>query len=383
MKSLKLIVVAAKYALRNRTRSILTIVGVATGMFLFTTIETMQDSLKSATSITANDTTLIVFRENRFCPSTSELPEYYENEIKKIDGVTDVIPVKILVNNCGTSLDVVVFRGIPSSKVGALSKKMEFLHGSLVKWLEREDGALVGVNLAQRRRLHVGDSFDAAGVTVTVAGIIRSSESSQDENIAYVHLPFLQQSSRAGLGAVTQFMVKVEDSSILDSVARQIDLRFKTELEPTTTSPEKAFFASTAKELIELISFSRWVGVASVFAVIGLIANTILIAVRGKISENAVLQTLGYSRGAIAWLVIAEAVILSTVGGVVGVSSATVFLHMQSITIGNEGLAIAFIPSHSVWLAGFFLSWALGVVAGAYPAWQASSHSIVENLRAS
>ena len=383
MKSLKLIVVAAKYALRNRTRSILTIVGVATGMFLFTTIETMQDSIKSATSITANDTTLIVFRENRFCPSTSELPEYYENEIKKIDGVTDVIPVKILVNNCGTSLDVVVFRGIPSSKVGALSKKMEFLHGSLVKWLEREDGALVGVNLAQRRRLHVGDSFDAAGVTVTVAGIIRSSESSQDENIAYVHLPFLQQSSRAGLGAVTQFMVKVEDSSILDSVARQIDLRFKTEPEPTTTSPEKAFFASTAKELIELISFSRWVGVASVFAVIGLIANTILIAVRGKISENAVLQTLGYSRGAIAWLVIAEAVILSTVGGVVGVSSAMVFLHMQSITIGNEGLAIAFIPSHSVWLAGFFLSWALGVVAGAYPAWQASSHSIVENLRAS
>ena len=383
MKSLKLIVVAAKYALRNRTRSILTIVGVATGMFLFTTIETMQDSLKSATSITANDTTLIVFRENRFCPSTSELPEYYENEIKKIDGVTDVIPVKILVNNCGTSLDVVVFRGIPSSKVGALSKKMEFLHGSLVKWLEREDGALVGVNLAQRRRLHLGDSFDAAGVTVTVAGIIRSSESSQDENIAYVHLPFLQQSSRAGLGAVTQFMVKVEDSSILDSVARQIDLRFKTEPEPTTTSPEKAFFASTAKELIELISFSRWVGVASVFAVIGLIANTILIAVRGKISENAVLQTLGYSRGAIAWLVIAEAVILSTVGGVVGVSSAMVFLHMQSITIGNEGLAIAFIPSHSVWLAGFFLSWALGVVAGAYPAWQASSHSIVENLRAS
>ena len=120
MKSLKLIVVAAKYALRNRIRSILTIVGVATGMFLFTTIETMQDSLKSATSITANDTTLIVFRENRFCPSTSELPEYYENEIKKIDGVTDVIPVKILVNNCGTSLDVVVFRGIPSSKVGAL-----------------------------------------------------------------------------------------------------------------------------------------------------------------------------------------------------------------------------------------------------------------------
>jgi len=242
MKSINLIVVAAKYAYRNRTRSVLTTIGVATGMFLFTTIETMQSSLRSATQSTANDTTLIVFRENRFCPSTSRLPEYYESEIKRMDGVTEVIPVQILVNNCGTSLDVVVFRGIPSSKVGALSEKMHFLHGSLSKWLERSDGALIGANLAQRRRLKIGDSFDAAGVTVTVAGIIRSSESSQDENVAYVHLPFLQQTSRIGLGVVTQFIVKVKDSSALDSVAKQIDLRFKNEPEPTNTSPEKAFF---------------------------------------------------------------------------------------------------------------------------------------------
>ena len=68
----------------------------------------------------------------------------------------------------------------------------------------------------------------------------------------------------------------------------QIDSRFKTETDPTDTKPEKAFFASTAKELIELIGFSRWIGIASVFAVIGLIANTILIAVRSKISEHAI-----------------------------------------------------------------------------------------------
>jgi putative ABC transport system permease protein len=275
----------------------------------------------------------------------------------------------------------VVFRGIPSSKVNALSEKMHFLNGSLSRWLERTDGALIGANLAQRRRLKIGDSFDAAGVTVTVAGIIRSSESSQDENVAYVHLPFLQQTSRIGLGVVTQFIVKVKDSSALEFVANQIDLRFKNEPEPTSTSPEKAFFASTAKELIELITFSRWIGIASVFAVIGLIANTILIAVRSKISEHAVLKTLGYSQGAIAWLIVAEAVILSTLGGMIGVSTATIFLHLQSITIGNEGLALAFIPTYSVWLLGFGLSWTLGVIAGAYPAWQASSHSIAENLR--
>ena len=206
MRALNLTTIAFKYVVRNRIRSILTVFGVATGMFLFGTIETMQDSLKNATEITANDTTLVVYRENRFCPSTSRLPEYYKEEINKIKGVESVIPVQILVNNCGTSLDVVVFRGIPSNQINAISEKMEFLDGSEHQWLRREDGALIGANLADRRRLSVGDSFDAAGVTVMVAGIIRSSESSQDDNVAYVHLPFLQKASRIGLGTVTQFL---------------------------------------------------------------------------------------------------------------------------------------------------------------------------------
>ena len=84
MRALNLINIAVKYVIRNRTRSILTVSGVAAGMFLFATIETMQDSLKNATEITANDTTLVVYRENRYCPSTSRLPEYYKDEIKKM-----------------------------------------------------------------------------------------------------------------------------------------------------------------------------------------------------------------------------------------------------------------------------------------------------------
>ena len=381
MRALNLITIAFKYVVRNRTRSILTVFGVATGMFLFGTIETMQDSLKNATEITANDTTLVVYRENRYCPSTSRLPEYYKDEIKKIMGVESVIPVQIVVNNCGTSLDVVVFRGIPADRINAISKNIEVLNGSVNEWLTREDGALIGANLAQRRRLDVGDSFDAAGVTVVVSGIIRSAESSQDDNVAYVHLPFLQQASRVGLGTVTQFLVKVSDSSLLNSVSRQIDNRFKTESEPTDTTPEKAFFASTAKELIELIGFSRWIGIASVFAVIGLIANTILIAVRSKISEHAILKTIGYSQFSISWLIISEAIILSVVGGIAGIAGASIFLHLQKITIGNEGLALAFIPSFSVLFKGFSLSLLLGIVAGVYPAWLAGRQSIASNLR--
>ncbi len=379
---LNLLVLATKHVARNRTRSFLTLVGVATGMFLFTTIETMQDSLNEATVTNANDTTLVVYRENRFCPSTSRLPEYYKQDIEAIDGVTAVIPMQIVVNNCGTSLDVVVFRGVLKQQNTAHYQIMKLVKVSQSQWLNRDDGALVGSNLAQRRNLNIGDTFDAAGVTVSVSAIIQSEESSQDDNVAFVHLPFLQQASRLGLGVVTQFTVKVEDSSLLEPVAREIDETFKSAADPTNTSAEKAFFANTAKELIELIQFSRWIGIASVFAVVGLIANTILITVRGKISELGVLKTLGYTRINIAWLIIAEGLLLSLTGGFCGVLTASIFLHLQSITIGNEGLALAFIPSVTVWLSGIGLSVLLGLLAGFYPAWYASRQSIAQNLRA-
>ena len=43
---------------------------------------------------------------------------------------------------------------------------------------------------------------DRLGITVHVAGII-TSPFPQDNNVAYVKLPFLQQASRTGLGVVT------------------------------------------------------------------------------------------------------------------------------------------------------------------------------------
>ena len=83
-----LIKLAFKHIYRHPIRSVLTVLGVATGMFLFTAVETMQDSLRSATESQAKDNVLVVYRENRFCPFTSNFPEHYGAGIKKIKGVS-------------------------------------------------------------------------------------------------------------------------------------------------------------------------------------------------------------------------------------------------------------------------------------------------------
>ena len=378
--ALNLLKLAWIQLVRHRVRSSLTILGVASGMFLFTAVETLQRSLAKATEASAADTMLVVYRQNRFCPSASRLPEHYADEIRRIPGVREVVPVQIVVNNCGASLDVVTFRGVPEELLQKFAPEITIFEGSADAWKKRDDGALLGEVFASRRGLKSGDRFDAAGVTVTVSGIIRSPFA-QDNNVAYVKLPFLQRASRAGLGVVTQFNVRVIESKQLEPVAKAIDDMFRTGQEPTDTRPEKAFFAETASELVELIGFTRWLGIGAVLAVGGLVANALLLVVRGRVKENAVLRTLGYPGRAIGWLVLSEGGMLGLAGGVVGVGLAAGFLRWQSFTMGNEGQTLAILPDAAVILIGVSAALLLGILASLWPAFLAMTQPIVKNLR--
>lgn len=378
---MKLAILALKNLTRNRLRSLLTILGVAAGMFLYASVQTMQHSLTKATESSAADTTLVVFRENRFCPSTSRLPEHYLSTIERIPGVREVIPIQIAVNNCGASLDVITFRGVPPETLKKYNPNITVLEGSYDDFLNSTDGALVGQHLATRRGLSAGDKFEAVGVNVTVSGII-ASDSPQDESVAYVHLPFLQQASRIGLGIVTQFNVKVESADQLQAVSDQIDETFQSDQQPTNTRPEKAFFAETAKQMIELIGFTRWLGLGAVVAVLGLVANAVLLIVRGRVKETAIFQTLGYSRFAIGVMVVFEGVLLGLIGGLIGVFGAMAFFHLKSFTLGNEGLTLALSPSLGVTLSGLVVAIMLGLLASLYPAWKATSRPLVQSLNA-
>ncbi|MGC9450369.1 MAG: ABC transporter permease [Oceanipulchritudo sp.] len=377
---LNLFILAGKQALRHRTRSILTILGVAVGMFLFSTVETMQAALGKATETTAADTTLVVYRENRFCPATSRLPEHYLGQIRKIDGVAEAIPIQVAVNNCGASLDVIAFRGVPRENLKRYNPELELLEGSYEEWKSRSDGALVGEHFAARRGLEPGDTFEAVGVRVVVSGII-SSPNPQDNNVAYVHLPFLQQASRVGLGTVTQFNVRVSDPALLEEVAGRIDELFRSDSAPTITRPEKAFFAQTAKDMIEMIGFTRWLGVGAVLGVLGLVANALLLAARSRIKEGAILQTIGFPRQAIGLLVVFEGILLGLTGGILGSIGAALFLGWKSFTFGSEGLTLALSPSFPVTLTGIAVALVLAVLSSVWPAIEAARRPIVQSLR--
>ncbi|MEO1130494.1 MAG: ABC transporter permease, partial [Planctomycetota bacterium] len=294
MTPTRFIPLVLKQVLRHRVRTLLTLVGIAIAMFLFTAVQAMQQGVTQATQATAEDTTLVVYRKDRFCPATSALPQDYQARIERVEGVRTAIPVKVVVSNCRTSLDVVTYRGVPKDAFLAdRADEITIIAGSVEEWKRRTDAALVGETLAKRRGLAPGMTFDAAGITAYVAGVLRSTQP-QDQNVAYTALEFVQLAGRDQLGIVTQFNVKVDNPDRLDAVAAEIDDLFVTAQEPTTTASEKAFVGRIADDIIELVGFARWLGLGCLIAVLALIGNAIVLSVQSRIAEHAILQTLGY-----------------------------------------------------------------------------------------
>jgi putative ABC transport system permease protein len=378
----KFIPLIFRQLLRHRVRSLLTLGGVVTAMFLFVTVQAMQRGVSRATQLSAEDTVLVVYRKDRFCPFTSQLPEYYSAKIRALDGVRDVIPMKIVVNNCRTSLDVVTFRGVPLDVFLDIRRDgLEVVSGSIEQWQRRSDAALLGETLARRRGLKVGDRFDAAGVVAYVAGILRSGEV-QDQNVAYVHLDFLQQATDKNLGIVTQFNVRVDDPGRLEEVAQAIDREFAVAEHPTTTRSEKAFVAYAAADMVELVHFTQYLGWGCLVAVLTLVGNAIVLSVQDRVKEHAILQTLGYSPLLISRLIVFEGICVGLLGGGLGTAAAVAVMEWGQFSLSVDGLSIPLQAGVLLLSTGMGISLLLGVLAGLVPAWQASRAEIAQCFRA-
>lgn len=381
MKLIRCIPYVLKQVTRHRVRSLLTVMGIAIAMLLFTAVQAMNRGVTEATTATANDTTLVVYREDRYCPATSQLPQDYQRRIEGIEGVVSVTPMKVVVSNCRTSLDVVTFRGVPKEDfLKGMGKRLKLIDGSTEDWLARTDAALLGETLAARRNLKPGMRFDAAGITATVAGIVRSPDP-QDQNVAYTALEFVQLAGRDQLGIVTQFNVRVEESSLLEPVSKDIDELFSTAQEPTATFGEKAFIGRLADDIIELVGFARWLGLGCLAAVLALVANSIILGVQSRISEHAVLQTLGFKSGHVAALIVTEGVLLAVIGGMLGAAGALAVARFGKFALSVEGTSIPITANTGLLLTGIVVCIIIGVLAGLVPAWQASRRSIVECFR--
>jgi len=365
---------------RNRTRSVLTISGAAVAMFVFTFVGSVQEGLANLNRGSLTERSLIVFQANRFCPSTSRLPEDYARTLTKMPGVEEAVPIKVFMNNCRASLDLVVFHGMPAEKLRKV-RDLNLAAGDWSTYEKQRDGAMVGQALARRRNLSVGDRFSIGEVTVTVAGIFTAANAA-DESFIYTHLEFLQRTrGMNSVGTVTQIEILLAEGTDANAMCRSIDEKFRSGPIQTDTRPKGVFQARAVGDLVDLIGFAHHLGYACVALVLTLVGTTTLMAVQDRVREHAVLQTLGFSWQRIFGLVMVESLIVSLTGGIVGTGVALAMLSWKGLAVGSEGVTIAFSTSPILAVIGLLATTIVGLAAGIVPAWTAARAEIVESLR--
>lgn len=365
---------------RHRSRTVLTLAGSAVALFVFCFVGAVQEGMEDLRERQTGDRSLIVFQANKFCPATSQLPEDYPEQIETLPGVERAVPIQVFTNNCRASLDVVVFYGVPAQEVRRI-RDFRLVSGSWEEFEARsnQNAAIVGRAVAERRGGQ--GALSIGGVTVEVAGVYESDDPAE-ENYIYTHLGFLQRRHGRNLqGRVTQIEVHLDESADAVATAGAIDKMFQSGQVETDTRPKGAFQLKSLGDLSQLISMSRYLGLACVGLVLALVGTTTLMSVQDRVKEHAVLQTIGFTGGEVFGLVLIESAMLSVLGGGMGVAAAAATLHLVPMSVGAEAVTIAFQATGRLAVLGVLVSLLVGVLAGIPPAWHASRTDLVAALR--
>ncbi len=365
---------------RHRSRTVLTVSGSAVALFVFCFVGAVQEGMNDLRRRQESKGSLIVFQANKFCPATSHLPQDYDQEIARLDGVKDVVPIQVFTNNCRASLDVVVFYGLPPDKLRA-ARDFELTSGNWADFEQHQDAAVMGRAVARRRGIQVGDTFSIGDLSVNVAGIYQS-EDPAEENYIYSHLDFLQRNKGMNLvGTVTQLEILLNEGVDADAKCAEIDEKYRGGPVETDTRPKGVFQAQALADLTQLIGMAHYLGYACVGLVLALVATTTVMSVQDRIKEHAVLQTIGFSGPRVFALVMTESILLSIAGGAIGVAAAMLTLKLSSLSVGAEAVTIAFTPSLRLAIGGMLVATVAGALAGIVPALHAARTEIVPALR--
>ncbi|PQO41955.1 ABC transporter permease [Blastopirellula marina] len=365
---------------RHRSRTMLTVSGSAVALFVFCFVGAIQEGMNDLRTRQEAKGALVVFQANKFCPATSHLPQDYESKIIGLDGVRDVVPIQVFTNNCRASLDVIVFYGVPPGKLRH-ARDFRLIGGSWSEFEEHQDAAVVGRAVAARRGIQVGSKFSIGDLSITVAGIF-TSDNPSEENYIYSHLEFLQRGGGMNaVGTVTQLEVLLHEEVDQAEKCREIDELFRGGPVETDTRPKGVFQAKSLGDLTQLIGMAHYLGYACVGLVLALVATTTIMSVEDRMQEHAVLQTLGFSSQQVFALVMTESLLLSVIGGVIGVGTAMFALALSNLSIGAEAVTISFTPSLRLACVGAAVSAITGMLAGIAPAWHAAQTEIVSALR--
>jgi putative ABC transport system permease protein len=372
---------------RKKLRTGLTLASIVVAFLLFGLMQTLRVALTGNPELAGVDRLVTIHKISLIQP----LPESYLNRIRGVDGVKVACSHDWfggLYQDNRTQLAVIAV-DVPTffQTYAEYSLPQEQKEA----WLHDRTGVIVGKLVAERYGWKVGDTIplrsniwvrkDGSGNTwpMKVSGIYDAGNG--DNQTLYFHHEYLDESRGGGVpkGTIGWVVVRVQDPARSADLARTIDAMFANSSTETKTATEKAFIQGFANQMGNIGALLTWIAAAVFFTMLLVTANTMGQSIRERLNEIGVMKTLGYSNFSVTALVLGEALLVTALGGILGLVLAA----LLSTAIGN---AIAqFFPVLGMppitFAIGAVLIVLLGAVAAALPCAQAAQLKIVDALR--
>lgn len=374
-----------KNLMRKKLRTTLTVLSIVVAFLLFGVLGSIRAAFSQGVDIAGADRLLTMSRVSLM----QSLPYSYVQRVRDLDGVEHVGHS----NWFGAHYQephnqfpqfAVDAESYLSIYADAISLSPEHRYG----WMSNRIGAVVGNELAERFNWEVGDRIPLISIfpriggdqtwEFVIEGIYESQSGLVDSGGMLFHYTYFDEAREWDKGTVGWLVIKVIDPELAGRVAEEVDLMFANSINETRTSTEKAFIESFLRQFGDIGTITTLILGAVFFTMLLVAANTMSQAVRERISEMAILKTLGFSDRAVVFMILAESLLMVMIGGGLGMLLANVMT--QGAAVDVQGALPGFRMSGSVWGHSILAMVVLGLMAGILPAAQGMRLNIVTAL---
>ncbi|SPE27965.1 conserved membrane hypothetical protein [Acidobacteriia bacterium SbA2] len=370
---------AIRNLLRNKRRTILTASSVAVSLFLLSSLAMVYTALGKPFEGEERSPRMMV---RRLTGLTFMMPASYRQKIQAVPGVLAVTPMnwfggywKEPENSFGNFavdanvvFDVLDMARIPPDQLAAFKSERV--------------AAVAGRQLIEKFHWKIGDRITLLGSPygITPELVLRGEFTGGPDDQFYFHYDYLNEAMHE-FNQVNLFWIRVERPEVAARVGQAIDRTFQDTDSETKTEAEGAFLLSFISMLGNVRGIILMVGAAVAFAVLLIVANSVAMSIRERVTEAALMRSLGFTSRQVLALFVGESLALTVGGATLGVGGATLLYDAMALrNIGSMVFADMRMRPETILLC-MVLAVALAILSAAWPAYRAAKGNIAEALR--
>lgn len=381
------------YVARNlwtrRLTTSLTAGGLALVVFVFATVLMLDEGLRKTLVTTGEYDNVVmirrasetevqsgVYRDQATIAASNPAIALGQNGEPMVSKETVVL---IALNKRGTDKPAnVVIRGVGELGLG-LRPQVKLSAGRMFRPGASE--IVAGSGIARRfAGAGIGETLRFGQREWTVVGIFDAGNSGFDSEIWGDADQLMQAFRRPVFSSV---VVRLNDSERFDAFKKEIESDQRLTLE---AKREQVFYADQSKALSTFISILGMTlsVIFSIGAMIGAMI-TMYASVANRVAEIGTMRALGFKRRNILAAFLMESLLMSMVGGMVGLFFASFMQFLSFSTINFQSfseLAFGFTLTPAIVFKSLAFALVMGLVGGFLPAVRAGRMKIVDSLRA-